>query len=319
MFCFEEVPRWLPDGKTAAVCFSLDDVHPGTSADLYEAGGDLTDGVLGHLEWLLDRHPKLQATLFVTPDWRLLSPLRTHRWPLGRFRTRHATYAAPIRPQGSMRLDRHPQFVEYLRNLPRTDFAVHGLHHVAKGDDITAEFADLASDECRRRVRESLRIFHDAGLKNVPGFAPPRWQLTPELATALAGLEFAFVASARDLTTPVSVEARTAMSGLRGASLIRPEALADYGLVHVTTNFQATTSLDRALAIVEHGGLLAIKAHAVKDVGGHVMADGLDALYRNYLDAVFQVLEERFGDALWWTSMQEVALRCRERLAADEA
>ncbi len=40
-------PGWLPPGKHAAVCLSIDDVHPGTSNDSYEAGGDLHAGALG--------------------------------------------------------------------------------------------------------------------------------------------------------------------------------------------------------------------------------------------------------------------------------
>ena len=64
-------PRWLPAGKTAAVCLSVDDVHPGTSGDSYEAGGDLGAGALGRLTELQRRHPNLKATLCVTPDWRL--------------------------------------------------------------------------------------------------------------------------------------------------------------------------------------------------------------------------------------------------------
>lgn len=40
---------WLPDGKTAAVVWSIDDIHPATSDDAYEAGGDLERGALGHV------------------------------------------------------------------------------------------------------------------------------------------------------------------------------------------------------------------------------------------------------------------------------
>jgi len=64
---------WLPEGKIGAVCFSIDDVHPGTSADAYEAGGDLTHGALGTMMRLQQRHRELKLTLCVTPDWRLKS------------------------------------------------------------------------------------------------------------------------------------------------------------------------------------------------------------------------------------------------------
>jgi len=49
--------RWLPAGKRAAVCFNVDDVHPATSQDEFDAGGDLGRGALGRVERLLDRQP----------------------------------------------------------------------------------------------------------------------------------------------------------------------------------------------------------------------------------------------------------------------
>src|SRR5271155_2264605 len=65
---------WHSPGKSASVLMSVDDIFPGTSQSAYEAGGDLEKGALGRLLWLLGRHPKLKLTLFVTPDWRRISP-----------------------------------------------------------------------------------------------------------------------------------------------------------------------------------------------------------------------------------------------------
>src|SRR5258705_2813727 len=79
----ESCERWLPEGKIAAVSFSVDDIHPSTSKDPYEAGGDLERGGLGRLARLLEKIPQLRATLFVTPDWRPL-PLHPPRIPLAR-------------------------------------------------------------------------------------------------------------------------------------------------------------------------------------------------------------------------------------------
>ena len=77
------------------------------------------------------------------------------------------------------------------------------------------------------------------------------------------------------------------MSGLKGVSLIYPEHINAGRLLHVTTNFQATSNIDRALEILEYGGLLAIKAHAVKTVMGYTALDGLDKLYQNTYDLIF--------------------------------
>jgi len=77
------------------------------------------------------------------------------------------------------------------------------------------------------------------------------------------------VASARDLRTPISSAAIANMSGLKGVSLIYPELICGGQLLHLTSNFQATSPVDRAVAIIKNGGLLAIKAHAMKTVSGH--------------------------------------------------
>jgi hypothetical protein len=301
------VVRWLPPGKQAAVCFTIDDVHPGRSTDAYEAGGDLGRGALGHVEWLLERHPQLQVTLFTTADWRELSPFPTRRVlsriPLLRERMFLARTLGP----GTMRLDRHPEFVDYLKQLPSTEIALHGLHHVHRGLRIPVEFQGQTTDECAGMLREAIAIFETAGLERPRGITPPGWDVPPALAAALVRVGLAYVASARDIVTPVSSAALTNMSGIKGVPLIRPELIEGGRLVHIPTNFQATSPLERAFEIIELGGLLAIKAHIVKSAYGYVSSDGLDQLYRNYLDALFTQLRERYGDALWWATMGSIA------------
>jgi hypothetical protein len=308
--------RWLPDGKSAAVCFSVDDVHPGRSTDLYEAGGDLGAGALGHIERLLERHPWLHVTLFVTPDWRpkeLVARGWRTRVPL---LARHV-YHVDLHEPGRLRLDRHPELVRYLNGLPRTECAPHGLHHVHRGPRLAVEFQRESRGTCGRRVNEALEIFAAAGLRHARGFAPPGWNLPDALIEALADLDFAYVASARDLTTAIGTEARTAMSGLHGVPLTRPQALPGTRLQHIPVNFQATSPPERAHQIIASGGLVSIKAHAFKHGGGHTMADGIDVEYCDYLDNLFFELESRYGDSLWWTSMSEIAASNRAADAAD--
>jgi len=319
-----ECQGWLPAGKRAAVCFNVDDVHPATSQDEFDAGGDLGRGALGRLERLLDRHPKLRVTLFVTPDWRLRRLVPTRKWLTRIPFLRERIHWAPLTPRGHFRLDRFPEFVAYLNALPRTDCAVHGLHHAHPGPRMAVEFQEQTRSKCSALLQEARRIFATAGLRHVQGFAPPAWGTPPSLCEALSEADFHFVTSARDLDTPVSEHARTAMSGLRGASLIQPMwircAPSDEptsatarpgGLVHFTTNFQATSTIERARAIIEAGGLLFIKAHIFKTGGGITMLDGLDAAYCDYLERIWRELDRCYGDALWWTSLAEVAGRCR--------
>lgn len=317
---------WLPSGKQAAVCFSIDDVHPAGTADAFDAGGALGRGVLGRVERLLERNPHLRITLFVTPDWRRMQLVRTRKWLTRIPLLRQHIHWAPPAPRGRFRIDRFPDFVAYLNALPRTDCAVHGLHHAHRGPRLAMEFQEQSRRKCRALVRQARRLFLAAGLRHVPGFAAPAWNTPPALCAALADEDFRFVASARDLETAVSTGARTAGSGLRGAALIHPTwvvcppAPAATGrrvgrLLHFTTNFQATSTVERARAIIEAGGLLFIKAHVFKSGGGITMADGLDDDYCVYLQRLWQELDQRYGESLWWTSPEEVTNRCLKMAA----
>lgn len=302
---------WLPDGVDAAVAFSIDDIYPGRSSDGIDAGGDLGDGALGHVAWLLERHPRLRVTLFAAPDWRELSAFPTRRLLARVPRLRDRVMLAPTLPRGTMRLDRHPDFVAFLRELPRTEIGLHGLHHINRGVRIPIEFEGRSEPECTGMLHEGLEIFDAAGLPRPRGMSPPGWVVDESLAAAMATVSLEYVASARDLITPVTSEAATAMSGLHGVSLLHPEPVFGGRLIHVPSNFSATNPLDRALELAAAGGLVSIKAHIVKVAFGHVMLDGMDALFRNYIDVVLSRLEDRHGDRLWFATMAEVAERAR--------
>jgi hypothetical protein len=296
-------PDWLPEGKRAAVCFTIDDVHPGRSCDQYEAGGDLGQGAMRHVERLLRLHPELQVTMFTTADWRETRAVPTRKLLARIPWLRDRIYLAPLLPAGTMSLDRHPEFVSYLSNLPRTEIALHGLHHVHRGLRIPVEFQQETPEECARILRAALAIFERAGLRCVSGINPPGWDMPPALTQAIVELGFIFVSSARDVRTPITPEAKTNMSGLSGVSLLYPELICDGRLLHMSSNFQATSC----------GGLLAIKAHIVKVAYGYTQIDGLDDLYTNYLDLVFSEMHRRYGESLWWTSMGQIAERVFSR------
>lgn len=310
------VAGWLPEGKRAAVVLTVDDVHPGRSTDAYEAGGDLGAGALGHVERLLDRHPDLHVTLFAAADWRELSPVPTRRLLAKVPGLRDRMYLARILPEGTMRLDRHPEFVAYVRSLPRTEVGLHGLHHVHRGPRIPVEFQEQDAVRCGAMLRVAVDIFEAAGLERPRGMTPPGWDVPPGLAAAMVDVGFDYVASARDIRTPIAPGAIAAQTGARGVPLLAP-GLAEGGrLVHLPANFQATNRIERALEIVEAGGLLSVKAHIVKTAFGHVQLDGMDELYFNYLDALFAELRRRYGESLWWATMSEIAARVRTTTAA---
>jgi predicted deacetylase len=305
---------FLPPGKRAAVCFTIDDVHPGRSADHYDGGGDLGKGALGLVAELLERHPQLRVTLFTTADWREISPMPSRALLLVPILRDHI-YLSRVLPVGARAVDRHPEFVAYVKALPRTEVALHGLHHIHKGPQLHVEFQDDPIDEHRAKLRRMLQIFDASGLPYVRGMCPPGWNAPPQLLQAMAELGFDFVASARDIQTPIAADAVTNMSGLKGCSLIYPTRLAN-GLVHVTANFQATSRWERAAAIVEQAGLLSVKGHIVKHALGYIALDGIDSVYCNLLDMLFSRLERDYGDTLWWTTPGEVASRLRAAMAA---
>ena len=311
--------EWLPAGKRAAVCFTVDDVHPGTSNDAYEAGGDLERGQLGHVAWLLERHRELRVTLFVTADWRQITPFPTRRLLARIPAVRDRFYLSRTLPRGTMKLARHRGFVNYLNSLERVEVGLHGLHHVRRGLESPAEFRECGFEECRSLVTEMLAAFDEAGLKYVPGLNPPAWDLSDDLAAAAVECGLEFVASARDIQTAISPDATTNMSGLQGVSLIHPALICNERLIHFTSNFQATSEIDRAFEIISHGGLLAIKAHIIKNANGHIALDALDLLYRNYLDVLFSKLRDEYGDSLWWTSMGEISRRCSAKSSGTNA
>lgn len=92
------------------------------------------------------------------------------------------------------------------------------------------------------------------------------------------------------------------MSGLNGVSMLFPERIAP-GLMHISTNFQATSAAERAFGILDAGGVLSIKAHITKNVPGYTHLDGVDDLYMNYLDRLFDDIEVRYGETIDWTTL----------------
>jgi hypothetical protein len=293
--------HWYSPGKSAAVVMSVDDVFPGTSQSAYEAGGDLERGALGRLLWLLERHPQLRLTLFVTPDWRRLSPVADRFWRHVPW-LRERVYLARVLPKGTMDIRNHPDFVAFLNTMPRTEIAMHGLHHIGLGHPVSVEFQHQDRASSAELLAEAIRIFEESGLRYVRGLQPPGWTCGPALQQACRDVGIEWITSARDIRTAVSKDAKTGMSGLTGASLLFPERIAP-NLLHISTNFQATSAPERAFEILDAGGILSIKAHITKNVPGHTHLDGVDDLYMNYLDRLLDNIEQRYCDAIDWTTL----------------
>ena len=299
--------NWKPQSKKVAICFTIDDIHPAKSTDYYEAGGDLEKGALGKVQWLLDRHPQLKATLFTTANWREISPVPTRKILAKIPGLREKFFLAKRYKKDYLNLENHPDFVSYLNNMKQTEIAFHGLYHVHKGLKIPVEFQNQNEQEFEEILVEMERIFQSSGLNHVKGICPPGWNAPEPLLKKLVELNFDYVASSRDIFTNICKHATTNMSGLKGVPLIYPTRIADDKLTHIPTNFQANSTVNRAKEIIESEGLLSVKAHIVKKVFNYIAIDGVDELYMNYLDVLFTNLEKEYGDDLWWTSMGEIS------------
>jgi hypothetical protein len=194
--------------------------------------------------------------------------------------------------------------------MPRTEVALHGLHHVHRGRQVHVEFQNESKGSCITTLERAMAIFDAARIEYDKGLCPPGWNAPPGLIAAMQSLKFHYIASARDVRTPIGRDAVTNMSGLGGMSLTQPTSLGS-GLIHFTSNFLATSPVDRARAILDSRGILAIKGHIIKNALGYIALDGIDAVYCNYLDAIFTIVEREYGDAVWWTTMGEIARRVR--------
>ena len=67
-----------------------------------------------------------------------------------------------------------------------------------------------------------------------------------------------------------------------------------------------------------HECVVAIKAHVMKRVGSYVALDGLDEVYRAYLDAVLRLIKQRYGDSVLFSRMDDIANRVLTTQASSE-
>ncbi|WP_162126244.1 DUF2334 domain-containing protein [Flavobacterium phycosphaerae] len=247
------------------------------------------------------------VTLFTTADWR-----ETHAFPTRKLlakipKVRDQFYLAKRLKKGTMSLENHPDFVVFLNGMKQTELAYHGLYHIHKGLKIPVEFQNQTREEFEKIITEMERIFDASKINYVKGICPPGWNAPEALLDTLVAHHFDYVASSRDVLTAVSKEAKCNMSGIKGVPLLYPTLLKENKIVHIPSNFQVNSTLDRAEEIIANEGLISIKAHIIKQVGSYTALDGVDDLYMNYLDVLLTLLEQKHGEDLWWTSMGEIA------------
>lgn len=261
---------------------NLDDIHPESSAQSTDCGGDMDAGVFGLLRQLWRRFPGVKVTLFVTPDW------IDRRQPLwSRLRGRNTR----TWPPGTFRLDRHPEWCRWLSALPNTEIAMHGLHHFSETGFHSQEFTHLGYEESLRRLREAEEIFRRSGLRHSRGFRPPGWGISPGLVRALREMGLDYVALTGDVASPIAPGARGSETGIPGLSLLGPDRWE--GLVNLPQNWDiARSTVERGLDIARAGGLISAKGHIASRYDGESIDNGLTPRTLRRLLDLLEALEE---------------------------
>lgn len=86
----------------------------------------------------------------------------------------------------------HPQFCEYIKNLPRKNFEIcyHGLFHGIPNRSDNDEFQNLEYEQAIEKFTEMFRIVSEANLTEIfqPIFRPPAWRMSPAAIRAAKDL-----------------------------------------------------------------------------------------------------------------------------------
>jgi peptidoglycan/xylan/chitin deacetylase (PgdA/CDA1 family) len=328
----EITKRFWPHGNQAAFTITVDDVHPEGSSDEegIDYGGDMDQGNFRFLNTLIERRPYLKITLFVIADsvarpdyvgWKVLSRLDPIVSRLARVSPRlvRSTRAMMSRQrsyeQSRYRLDleEHGKWRDWLASKVRTgNFEVvpHGLnHHNARHENSSMEFVGLSLEESMRRLLEMEQIFESASIPYTRGFRPPGWGTSQELLESLQKLRYVFLAGSADFKTDIRSSSTAAGVGLKSVQLAFPSKYAPYSFVTFCANCN-TSAPERAIGVIEAGGLALFQTHIAKTVFG------LEAVSRKFINVVSRLLdlfEREYAGRIWFASLGEIAEFCLGR------
>ncbi|MDI6639970.1 MAG: hypothetical protein QMD78_04015, partial [Methanocellales archaeon] len=146
----------------------IDDVHPESSRDGLDFGGDTDEGVLGLLLNWIERHPHVKITLFVTPNWQLKSQNVPYihfikRTFQNNFIGTLATFLVRKWPPDKFTIsdEKYLEWCNFMRAQVvdnKFSLGIHGYSHY-NPNYIAQEFEHLSDDETEYRVMEALRLF----------------------------------------------------------------------------------------------------------------------------------------------------------------
>lgn len=284
-----------PEGKLAAFNLQFDDASAKDGvSDPYDYGGNPDGALVRSYLRLLEEEPELQVTLFVIPDPTF----------------REKGFYRGVVPDGTWALDRRWAFSAFLKTLPRTEIANHGLHHYQ--DEVryflkAREFEFKTRAECRETIDRSQAIFERAGFLPI-GFKPSGWGIGHNadfgLLEALSDSGFSYVA----LSSPVS--------GLNWdrnrVSNIYPQFVG--GLLNIPQNVSLSWALPVILktidAIIERRGVVTIQGHFCEQ--DRWMEDGIGPRMVEKIRDVMAYVKARYSDQIWFAQLADIARFCHE-------
>jgi peptidoglycan/xylan/chitin deacetylase (PgdA/CDA1 family) len=304
--------------QNGTVVIGIDDVHPESSKDGSDCGGDLDKGVLGLLENFLQRYRNVKVTLFVTPCHMLLPQAlgveRLHKIARSILRNIpdplfYRFFIKTFEPS-KYDIEKSKAFNLYLANLVgkgQVEIGIHGCYHFHNIPPYSSEFKYLNEYEALRRIKIAVNKFKRARIPFVKGFAPPGWGVNRALIKALAEEGFVYIAGSADFTSPITYNATSKEAGLKGVSLIFP-SLINTKLINIPRNWTPhKNNLTRALKIVELGGLLGIHMHAENEYHGNYLGNGITIENLSKLEKLIDAIESTYGDAVSFSTFSEVA------------
>jgi peptidoglycan/xylan/chitin deacetylase (PgdA/CDA1 family) len=203
-------------------------------------------------------------------------------------------------------------FSLYLADLVergQVEIGIHGCFHFHVIPPYSSEFKHLSEQEARKRIRIAVKKLAQAGIPFVKGFAPPGWGVSRSLLKVLAEEGFIYIAGSADFMSPVHAKAVSKEAGLKEVPLIFPSKVFS-NLINVPRNWTPhRNDLDRALKIIELGGLLGMHMHVENKYHGTYLGNGITVQNIRRLEKLLDVIESIFGSSTDFLTFSEVALR----------
>lgn len=246
--------------KTVYFNFSLDDIHPQSSKEGDDFGGDKDKGVFRYLLKLIELYPKIKITLFTTPNYIDKS---NNRFIIRNIKRVLGLNYKNYWKNEPFKLTKHPKWCKWLNSIKNFEIAIHGHnHHNERKGLHQQEFHDLGNEESLRKIEDAEKIFREAGLKLSRGFRPPGWGYSEGMFEALKKLKIDFISLNKKDFPETSTYEVTKYKGL----------------INVPQNIDINTKYDiieETKKILQKGDFISAKGHISKHCNRDINENGL--------------------------------------------